>query len=146
MEQGRYSDGKDPGEIGSWIANHAQEATFSMESNESSKPNKTSDHEPDEEKTSIDIIFVGFPMIYDLFKKNHIHHSFSGRSLKDLIEDLLIQYGQQMKESLWDERSNGLDPCIQITINGRYVGGAELRSIEISQGDHVTFLRLIAGG
>jgi molybdopterin converting factor small subunit len=117
-----------------------------MESKQPSEPNRASHHERDEEKTGIEIVFVGFPTIYDLFKKDRIHYSFSGHTLKDLVEDLLVQYGQQIKESFWDESVKGLDPSIQIVINEKYVQSADLRYVELSEGDQVTFLRLLAGG
>lgn len=113
---------------------------------QSSRPNRASCRERDEEKIGIDIIFVGFPAIYNFFEKDRIHYSFSGRTLKDLVDDLLVKYGQQIKESFWDESVRGLDPSIQIAINEKYVESTDLQNVELSQGDHVTFLRLLAGG
>jgi len=117
-----------------------------MGKHQSLKANGTSFRQRDEEKTGIEIVFVGFPKIYDFFQRDRIRYSFSGRTLKDLIDDLLVQYGQRVKESFWDERVNGLDPCIQIMINEEYVRGADPRNVELSQGDQVTFLKLLAGG
>ena len=111
-----------------------------------SRPNRPSCHEHGEEKTGIHIVFVGFPKIYDFFQKDHIYYLFSGHTLKDLIEDLLVQYGKQIKESFWDESVKGLDPSIQIAINEKYVESTDLQNVELSQGDQVTFLRLLAGG
>ena len=117
-----------------------------MKGTQPSEPNRTSHHERDEEKTGIEIVFVGFPTIYDLFQKDRIHYLFSGRTLKDLIEELMVQYGQPVKESFWDNSLNRLDPCIQIVINEKYVQSADLRNVELSEGDQVTFLKLLAGG
>lgn len=117
-----------------------------MESKQPPEPNRASHHEHGEEKTGIHIVFVGFPKIYDFFQKDHVYYLFSGHTLKDLIEDLLVQYGQQIKESFWDERLNRLDPSIQIMINEKYVKSADLQHAELSKGDKVTFLRLLAGG
>ncbi len=117
-----------------------------METKQPPDRNKGFHHEHGGEKTDIHIVFVGFPTIYDFFQKDRIHYSFSGRTLKDLVEDLLVQYGQQIKESFWDESVKGLDPSIQIAINEKYVESTDLQNVELSQGDQVTFLRLLAGG
>ncbi|NIM97211.1 MAG: hypothetical protein GTO24_03710 [candidate division Zixibacteria bacterium] len=117
-----------------------------MGKHQSLNPNGTSCRERNEEKTGIEIVFVGFPRIYDFLKRDRIRYSFSGRTLKDLIDDLLVQYGQHVEESFWDERVNGLDPSIQIMINEKHVRSADPQNVELSQGDQVTFLKLLAGG
>ena len=63
-----------------------------------------------------------------------------------LIESLFSDYGQCVREGLWDEKKDGLDPPIQIMINQKYTTRTDLNSITISQGDRVTFLKLLAGG
>jgi len=98
------------------------------------------------EKITIHVEFVGFPKIYDLFQGDRIKHSFSGNTMMSLIESLISGYGQCIREGLWDEKNDGLDPTIQIMINQKYTTRNDLYSITISQGDRVTFLRLLAGG
>ena len=94
----------------------------------------------------IEIKFLGFPAIYDYLKKDHIWHTFSGRTLKDLIDDLFSHYGEEIRESLWDERIDELDPTIQIKVNEKYLEAADPQTVRISENDSVTFFRLLAGG
>ena len=117
-----------------------------MESKKPPEPNKASPHQDGGGKICIHITFVGFPKIYDFFQKDHINYYFSGNTLRDLVDDLIVRYGQQVKDSLWDERINRLDPCIQIVLNEKDVTSGDLRYVKLSEGDQVTFLRLLAGG
>jgi hypothetical protein len=98
------------------------------------------------ENITIHVEFVGFPKIYDLFQGDRIELSFSGNTLMSLIESLFSDYGQCVREGLWDEKKDGLDPSIQIVINQEYTTCADLHRITVSQGDRVTFLKLLAGG
>ena len=81
----------------------------------------------------IEIKFVGFPAIYDYLKKDHIWHTFSGRTLKDLIDDLFSHYGEEIRESLWDERIDELDPTIQIKVNGHNTQWCFISSLEVNR-------------
>ncbi len=64
----------------------------------------------------------------------------------DLLVDLSTKYGTQMREALFDERTGGLDPTIQVQINGKYLYGNKLFSQKVEQGDKVIFQRLLMGG
>jgi sulfur carrier protein ThiS len=52
----------------------------------------------------------------------------------------------RVKESLLDPRTQSLDTAIQVMINGRFIPRDETARHEIAEGDHVTFLKLLAGG
>jgi len=95
---------------------------------------------------TIEITFVGFPTLYDFFHSDHLLHSFSGGTLKNLVESLSRQYGEVLNESLWDQSRNHLDPAIQVVINDQYVDRGDRDHLPISEGDRVKFLRLLAGG
>lgn len=94
----------------------------------------------------IEVKFVGFPTVYDLIGTDHFHYNFSGQTLEDLITALFNEYGEIMKEALWDNRIDRLDPAVQIKISGKYVDTISLQNIELVQNDHVTFMKLLAGG
>jgi len=98
------------------------------------------------ETITIEVEFLGFPAIYDFFHGSSIEHTFSGNTLMDLIDDLISHCGERVREAFWDQKINGLDPSIQIMLNQEYVKGTDLHNLTISQGDKVTFLRLLAGG
>jgi sulfur carrier protein ThiS len=101
---------------------------------------------PGGQSKTVEVQFTGFPTIYDLFRGDTIRHSFSGKTLQELIADLISRYVERVKEALWDDKVNGLDPSIQIMVNRQYVKRTEFDKSIISHGDKVTFLRLLAGG
>ena len=94
----------------------------------------------------IEILFTGFPKIYDFFSRSRITYVFSGETVLDLVQDLIAHYGKPVMGALLDERTQRLDPTIQVRINEKYVRGEDLGRQGIEQGDKVIFLRLLAGG
>jgi sulfur carrier protein ThiS len=95
---------------------------------------------------NIKIEFIGFPVIYDLFPEGGHTYSFAGDSIPQLVEDLIAQYGQRLKDAFLDAGTNKMDPTIQMRINGKFILTDEIQTYEIHEGDHVTFLKLLAGG
>jgi sulfur carrier protein ThiS len=95
---------------------------------------------------NIKIEFIGFPIIYDLFPEGTHSYSLSGKTIPKLLEELIARYGQRLKESLLDIGPNKMDPTIQMRINGKFILTDEIQMHEIQEGDHVTFLKLLAGG
>jgi hypothetical protein len=94
----------------------------------------------------IKIQFFGILTIYDIFPFGVHPYMFSGGTTMDLLVDLTTQYGTQMREALFDERAGGLDPTIQVQINGKYMNSNELFSQKIKPGDKIVFQRLLMGG
>ncbi len=95
---------------------------------------------------NIRIEFVGFPVIYDLFPEGPHPYSFRGSSLLELVKDLVAKHDPRVGESLLEGRTKALDPTVQITINRRFVLKEEIPSHKIQEGDHIAFLKLLAGG
>jgi sulfur carrier protein ThiS len=95
---------------------------------------------------NIEIVFMGFPKIYDFFLRDRVRHSFSGKTLSDLVENLITQYGEPIRRSLLEERTQKLDPTIQVRVNGNYVKREDFDRQIIEDGDNIIFLRLLAGG
>jgi sulfur carrier protein ThiS len=94
----------------------------------------------------IKIEFIGFPIIYDLFPEGQHSYSFPGGTLPGLIEDLAAHEDPRVKESLLDPGTGSLDPTIQIMVNQKLVPKTRIQEQEIGEGDHITFLKLLAGG
>jgi molybdopterin converting factor small subunit len=94
----------------------------------------------------IEIEFIGFPLIFDIFQGEGHTYIFRGSTLLELVEDLVERFGDRVRESMHDQRTEAFDRAIQIIINQKeYIsGGLNQRTIE--EGDKVTFLRLLAGG
>jgi sulfur carrier protein ThiS len=92
------------------------------------------------------IEFIGFPVIYDIFPEGPHPFAFLGETLPELIQSLVERKGVRVKESLLDPGTQSLDPAIQIMINRKLLPQEEIPSRRIEEGDHVTFLKLLAGG
>ena len=97
-------------------------------------------------ETQIEIVFIGFPKIYDFFSRDHITYVFSGKTVPDLVQDLIAYHGEPIRESLLEKRTQKLDPTIQVRINEKYVKREDFDRQIIEKGDKVVFLRLLAGG
>jgi len=95
---------------------------------------------------NIQIEFIGFPLIYDLFPEGLHPFSFSGNRLMQLLEDLIARHGARVKESLSDPGKNSLDPAIQIMINKKLILKNKISEQRIEEGDQITFMKLLAGG
>jgi sulfur carrier protein ThiS len=97
-------------------------------------------------KINIRIEFIGFPVIYDLFPKGFHSYSLAGRTLPQLIDDLITRHDSRVKESLLDAGTNSLDPTIQVMINQKFIPQDQIQDQKIEEGDDITFLKLLAGG
>jgi sulfur carrier protein ThiS len=95
---------------------------------------------------NIKIEFIGFPVIYDIFPEGPHPYAFPGGTMPELIQSLIERNGVRVKESLLDPRMQSLDPAIQVMINKKFLPKEEIPSRRIDEGDHVTFLKLLAGG
>jgi sulfur carrier protein ThiS len=95
---------------------------------------------------NIKIEFIGFPVIYDIFPEGPHPCTFPGGTLLELIQSLIERNGARVQESLLDPGTQSLDPTIQIMINKKFLPKEEIPSRRINEGDHITFLKLLAGG
>jgi hypothetical protein len=95
---------------------------------------------------NIEIEFIGFPVIYDLFPEGCHPHSFAGNSIPQLVGDLVSRHGQRLEEALRETRTGMMDPTIQIRVNGKFILQEDIDRQELGEGDQVAFLKLLAGG
>jgi len=95
---------------------------------------------------NIKIEFIGFPVIYDFFPEGAHLYTFSGNTLSQLVHDLIIRNGTRVQESLLDPGTQSLDPTIQIMVNQKLIPRGKTEEQKIKEGDHITFLKLLAGG
>ena len=95
---------------------------------------------------NVEVEFIGFPIIYDLFPEGRHQYSFSGNSIPQLVEGLIARYGQRLEEALHEAGTKRLDPTIQMRINGKFILKEEVDRQELGEGDQLTFLKLLAGG
>ena len=95
---------------------------------------------------NLKIEFIGFPVIYDLFPEGSHRYTFLGKTLGLLVEDLINRNEPRVGESLIDPGTKSLDPTIEIIINRKLIPRDQFQEYEIEEGDHITFLKLLAGG
>jgi hypothetical protein len=94
----------------------------------------------------IELEFIGFPMIYDLFPEGRHRVAFEGKTLQELIAHLIARNGERLKEALLEPGSDRFDPAIQVSLNKRFLARQEIPQAPVADGDGVTFMRLLAGG
>ena len=95
---------------------------------------------------NIQLEFIGFPVIYDLFPAGSHSYALSGDTLARLIEDLAVHEDPRVQESILDPGRGTIDPTIQIMINQKLVPKDQIQCQKIGEGDQITFLKLLAGG
>lgn len=95
---------------------------------------------------NIQLEFIGFPVIYDLFPQGTHPYRFPGGTLVQLVEDLIALNDSRVGESLLDPGTKSLDPTIQIMINRKLIPKEKIPEQKVEEGDHVTFMKLLAGG
>ncbi|MGQ9654739.1 MAG: MoaD/ThiS family protein [Thermodesulfobacteriota bacterium] len=88
---------------------------------------------------------VGFRGFSHSLVPGEIPVRLQGRTLGDLMEHLVREYGTEMAEALLDEEGE-LDPAVQVIRNGEQWLSREDLSAELQEGDRVVFLLLVAGG
>ena len=94
----------------------------------------------------VEVVFVGFPRLYGILQGDRVKHAFAGKQISDLIDDLALRYGKEVRESLLTKGTETLDPTIKIMINRDVLKRGDLGQRAIMDGDEITFLRLLAGG
>jgi len=95
---------------------------------------------------NIQLEFIGFPIIYDLFPEGPHLYALEGNTLVELIEDLIAQEDSRVKEALLDPGTKSLDPTIQVMVNQKFISRAQLKEQKVEENSHVTFFKLLAGG
>jgi sulfur carrier protein ThiS len=90
--------------------------------------------------------FAGFPTIYDIFPVGQHAHVASATTIPALVNELIARHGQRVAEALLDPGTKSLDPTIQVAVNGELVRRQEILRVSLTEGDRVTFFRLLAGG
>ena len=95
---------------------------------------------------NIQLEFIGFPVIYDLFPEGSHPYTLPGNTLAQLIETLVVYEDPRVQESIMDPGRGTIDPTIQIMINQKLVPKDQIQSQKIGEGDQITFLKLLAGG
>jgi len=97
----------------------------------------------DEMKVRIEI--VGVPMLSDIIGKKKFDFTVPGKTIKDLIEELIRKYGIRLRKVLYGEKGI-FDPMIQIALNGEKWIPADRHDTILKEDDTIIFMILLAGG
>ncbi len=88
---------------------------------------------------------MGFAGLAPSLGRGEVRVSLEGRTLGDLIQSLVRQYGPEAAKALLDE-GGGLDPAVQVIRNGQQWLAREDLSAELQEGDSIVFVLLLSGG
>jgi hypothetical protein len=83
--------------------------------------------------------FSGIPVLYKtLNKKKEFEFDFSGRTLRELVQNLVRRFGQPMTKALLDGNGD-VDVEIRVVVNeGTYLTESRMETV-LNEGDMVAF-------
>ena len=93
-------------------------------------------------KIHLKIFLPGLP---EVIGANELEVEFTGKTVSDLIETLIDQYGQKAKEALFDELGK-FDPMVQVLLNGEEWVTQDQLNTTLQDGDSLVFMMMMAGG
>lgn len=93
-------------------------------------------------KIHLKILLPGLP---EVIGDNELEVEFTGKTVSDLIESLIDQYGQKAKQALFDEMGN-FDPMVQVLLNGEEWVTQDQINKTLQDGDSLVFMMMMAGG
>jgi len=84
-------------------------------------------------------------MLSDVIGKKKFELDVPGKTVKDLLEELIRKYGTKVRKVLYGEKGT-FDPMIQISLNGEKWIPADQHATTLNEGDTILFMILLAGG
>jgi len=93
----------------------------------------------------LQVKFIGFPDLKRMIGSNEVSVEMEGNTFGDLLRDLERTYGSPTMREFMEEKGV-VDESVQILRNGREWIHREDMSFPFSDGDHLTFLLMMAGG
>ena len=93
----------------------------------------------------VNVEIVGVPMLSDIIRKKKFDLTFPGKTVKDLIDELIRTYGTKVRKVLYGKKGT-FDPTIQISLNGEKWIRADRHDTSLKDGDTVMFMILLGGG
>ncbi len=94
----------------------------------------------------INVEFLGLPMVSDVVGQKKLELVFSGKTVQDVIDELVRQYGKKVRNAFYDSEGK-FDVMIQVALNGKsFIPPERHQSSLLSEGDTLMFMILLAGG
>ena len=94
-------------------------------------------------KVTVD--FIGFPDAVQAIGQKKASVDIAGGTVKDLISELVKQYGEKVRGSFYND-DGSFDPNVQIILNQENYVSLDQHDTQVREGDHVTFMLVMAGG
>ena len=92
----------------------------------------------------ISVEFIGFPdVVYAIGQKKLEMEA--GGTVSDLLNALVTQYGQKVKDSFYNT-DGAFDLNVQVILNGEEFLSLDKHNTPLSEGDEVMFMLAMAGG
>ncbi len=85
------------------------------------------------------------PALPEAIGRKELEVEFAGKTVNDLIEHLVAQYGRKARQALYDEKG-GLDPVVQVLLNGKEWVTHDRLDTTLQDGDSIVFMMMMAGG
>jgi len=98
-----------------------------------------------ESTMKISVEFLSVPVITKITGSKTLSLDFPGRTVDDLIDEMIDKYGPKLRRFLLDD-SGKLDSVFKILLNKKEWIRREQMSTPLKDGDHVTLMMLVAGG
>lgn len=93
----------------------------------------------------INVEFIGLSIVSDVVGKKKLELNIRGKTVRDVIAELIRLYGEKMKDAFYDKDGN-YDLMIQIALNGKSFISADKHETPLNEGDSLIFMVLLAGG
>jgi molybdopterin converting factor small subunit len=93
----------------------------------------------------VTVEFLSLPKITRIIGSKSVSVNFSGTTIIDLFNEITDQYGEELKEFLFDKSGN-LDTVFKVMLNKKqWIPGDKLDT-PLQEGDRVTLMMLVGGG
>jgi len=93
----------------------------------------------------ITVEFLSIPVVAKIIGSKSTTIDFNGRTIEDLIQEIICKYGEKVRQFLLDE-SGKLDMIFKVILNKKeWIYRDQMDKILI-EGDKVTIMMLAAGG
>ena len=93
----------------------------------------------------ITLEFLSLPLVSKIVGSKFLSMDFSGKTVNQLVNELVNKYGQDLRRFLLDE-SGKLDGMFKVLLNKKEWIRREQMNKILRDGDLVTIMMLVAGG
>ena len=94
---------------------------------------------------NIEVDFLSMPNVTKLIGSKKINVKLSGRTIEDLIHQIIDKYGEKLGGFLLD-KTGKLDLVFQVYLNGKKRIPRDQMDKILADGDKITIMLLVGGG